>query len=312
MQTFDFTSALPAHTSSSHTQRAYYRWVDRYLADVANMKPLFGEQRLARIRQLPVKTLARILTEKRFERWLQNLADEGASRQTLDQARAALVTLAELFARAKWIDAEQARALRDVSVPLIEKNLAGERLLSADELRQIMASARDIATSPQQRARNDVIVTMLCVLPLRREELSSAKWGDLGTADSNVVLTIDKGDPLILPSSVVNVIDAWRNQLQSETPHIPPHSPLIRRIWKGGRIAKDGLSPDGIWLTIRNASHYAGLGHVTPDDLRRSAVVGLLDAGLSVEAISRILRHRSVLITERFLARLALLDNDDE
>lgn len=44
--------------------------------------------------------------------------------------------------------------------------------------------------------------------------------------------------------------------------------------------------------------------HVTPDDLRRSAVAGLRDAGISTEEISRLLRHRSVQVTERFLSKL--------
>jgi hypothetical protein len=34
-----FPGALPGRTSSPHTQRAYFRWVDTYLVDVAGLKP---------------------------------------------------------------------------------------------------------------------------------------------------------------------------------------------------------------------------------------------------------------------------------
>jgi integrase len=110
-----------------------------------------------------------------------------------------------------------------------------------------------------------------------------------------------------VPLPVVAIIDRWRNMLGEP----PASTPLIRRIWKGGRIAKAGLSPDGIWLIIRDAAQFANLGHVTPDDLRRSAVANMYRNGMPIEEISRLLRHRSILITERFLAKLPLEDAKD-
>lgn len=306
MQTFDLTRALPQRTSSLNTQRAYYRWVDRYLTDVAGLKATRGDERLKRMANLPLKSLQRHLTARKLKNWLSRLAEEGQGRQALDQARATIVTLAELLAEHDIIESDLAVQIQQVSVPPVKKKTTPERLLTADEVRRLMAAARDMATTTEQRLRNDVVATMLCTMALRRDELSAAKWGDLTLqANQRVMLRINKVDLVDVPRPVLTIVDRWRGALG--TPE--PQSPLIRRIWKGGRIAKAGLSSDGIWLIIRNAAQHADLGHVTPDDLRRSAVANMRQAGMSVEEISRLLRHRNLLITERFLSRLNLPDD---
>ncbi|MCB9461881.1 MAG: site-specific integrase [Anaerolineaceae bacterium] len=303
MQHFDFTAALPIRTQSENTQRAYFRWVDQYLVDRADMKATTGDYRIKRMEKLPVKTLQRHLTSRKLASWLEDLAAKGSSRQSLDQARAAVVTLAELMAQDGILSQEAASEVRAVSVPAVAKKQIPERLLNAEELKQLMQSAREIGSSDNQIARNAVVATMLCTMALRREELSSAKWGDLTVVDGNVVLQIGP-DTVPVPRNVLSIIDRWRRAITNETKEPTPSSPLIRRIWKGGRIAKDGLSPDGIWLIIRDAAEHAGEGHVTPDDLRRSAVAGMWHAGVPLEEISRLLRHRNTLITERFISRI--------
>lgn len=305
MQLFDFTAALPERTGSSNTQRAYYRWVDRYLVDKAGLKPTHGEARLKRMGRLPLKSLEKHLSAKKLSEWLNTLATEGHGRQSLDQARAAIVTLAELMANDEIISTQLAAQIRAVSVPPIAKKQVPERLLTPDQLKDIMQAARDIATSENQLARNAVVATVLCTMALRREELSAARWGDLSLIDSQVVLNID-GSTVPVPRNVLSLVDRWRTAITTSGRDPLPTSPIVRRIWKGGRIARNGLSADGIWLIIRDAARHAGQGHVTPDDLRRSAVAGMWESGVPIEDISQLLRHRSVLITERFIARLGL------
>lgn len=304
MRTFDLTRALPERTTSANTQRAYYRWIDRYLVDQIGIKPTQGDARLQRMQRLAVKSMRRYITPRRLRTWLETLAQEGCSRQSLDQARASVVTLADLLAEANCMDPRQAADVRAVSVPPVAHKTTPERLLTRDELRRVMDAARAMATSPNQMLRNSVVSTILCTMALRREELSSAKWSDVHVADGRVYLKLHNNGTVEIPRNVLVLIDRWRSAVASDGFAPPPHSPLVRRIWKGGRIARDGLSPDGIWLIIRDASQYAGMEPVAPDDLRRSAVAGLRDAGVPVEEISRLLRHRSTLITERFLSRL--------
>lgn len=304
MESFDFTKALPKRTSSPNTQRAYYRWVDRYLVDIAGLKATSGGERHKRMQNLPLKSLQRHLTARKLKNWLNRLAEEGQGRQALDQARATIVTLSELMAQADVLDDQSANEIQAISVPPVKKNANPDRLLSPNEVKRLMTSARDMATSNNQMLRNNVVAIALCTMALRRDELSAAKWGDINLKKGTVVLNMSNESYVDMPIPVVNIVDRWRNALGDP----PEQSPIVRRIWKGGRIAKVGLSPDGIWLIIRNASRHAGLGHVTPDDLRRSAVANMYKNGMPIEEISRLLRHRSVLITERFLAKLPITD----
>jgi integrase len=78
----------------------------------------------------------------------------------------------------------------------------------------------------------------------------------------------------------------------------------VRRLWKGGRVSRFGLSTDGIWYIVDQASLYAGLGHVAPHDLRRSVAGALQESGVAIDKISRLLRHRNVAVTERYLSKL--------
>ncbi len=305
MESFDFTKALPKRTVSANTQRAYYRWVDRYLVDMAGLKATRGADRISRMQDLPVKSLQRHITRRKLINWLNRLVENGQGRQALDQARATIVTLSDLMAEDNVLDADIAAEIQSVSVPSIKKNATPDRLLTPDEVKRLMVSSRDMATSTNQMLRNNVVALMLCTMALRREELSAAKWTDITMKDGDVVLSMAADSYVDMPLPVVAAIDRWRAVLGEP----PEHTPIIRRIWKGGRVAKAGLSPDGIWLIIRNASHYAGLGHVTPDDLRRSAVANMVKQGMPIEEISRLLRHRSVLITERFVAKLPMTND---
>lgn len=302
MPSFNLTAELSRRTTSPNTQRAYYRWMDRFLVDVAGLEATSGDERLRRMQDFPVRSLRPHLNARRFKSWLDALVADGQGRQALDQARATVVTVSMLLSEAGYLDAGTAEAIQNVSVPLVRRKDTPERLLNADEVRIIMSAAREMATTPAQHLRNQVVATMLCTMALRREELSAARWGDLAAQPNGLVVLKTSDGDVDMPRPVLAIINRWRAVIGAPA----PETALIRRIWKGGGVAKEGLSPDGIWLIIGNAANFAGLGHVTPDDLRRSAVANMYRNGMPVEEISRLLRHRSVLITERFLAKLPL------
>ena len=305
---FNFAAALPGRASSPHTQRAYFRWVDTYLVDIAGMKPTTGDSRLNRMMTLPLDVLHDSLSAQQLRAWLGKLAGRGHGKQGLDQARAAIVTLADLLAEAEWLDDYTAAAMSRVRPPRAEEGQRPGRWLAVDQLKLLMVASREIATSPNQELRNHVLATMLCTMALRREELAVAKWGDLSIQNNRVVMRVHgKGRRTALlevPRPVLSAIDRWRRAIAPDVPHPPKHSALLRRIWKGGRIARHGLSPDGIWLVIERTARYAGLGHVAPHDLRRSVAGALQEAGVSIDKISRMLRHSNVAVTERYLSRL--------
>lgn len=305
--TFNFALALPGRASSYHTQRAYYRWVDAYLADVAGLRPTEGLARLARMSALPVAQAYAALTASQLRAWLGVLASQGHGRQGLAQARAAVVTLAGLLAEAGWLEESTSAALKQVRVPKAPDGQRAGRWLSREELRLLIGGAQRIATSESQAARNAVVMTILCTMGLRREEVAAARWGDFSSQNNRPVMRVrGKGRKIALlevPRTVVVAIERWQ-MFASPAGKPDPAWPLVTRLWKGGRVSRQALTAEGIWLIIHDAAQAAGLGQVAPHDLRRSVAGALQEAGVPIDTISRLLRHSNVGVTERYLSRL--------
>jgi len=306
--TFNFALALPGRASSRHTERAYFRWVDTYLHDIANMQRTKGASRALRMQSLPVNVLQASLSAQQLRAWLGMLFRRGHGKQGIDQARAAIVTLADLLAEAGWLDDRDAAAIARVRPPRAEDGQRPGRWLSLEQIHELMQAAREIATSESQESRNYVVVSILCTMALRREELSVAKWGDLSLQNNRAMLRVHgKGRKVALvdvPRPVIRALHHWRKMIDPNALHPPPNSPLVRRIWKGGRVADQGLSPDGVWTVIDSAATHAKIGHVAPHDLRRSVAGALYEADVPVDQISRLLRHSNIAVTEKYLSRL--------
>jgi len=326
--TFNFFLALPGRASSRHTQRAYFRWIEQYLADIAGLLPAEGEPRRKRMEHLPVETLRQALSAPQLRAWLGTLVGGGHGKQGVNQARAAIVTLGGLMAEAGWLDDYTSAAMGNVRPPSAQEGQRPGRWLSLDEIRLLMTAARDVATSPTQRMRNNLAITMLCTMALRRDELSSVRWGDLTVQNDRAVLRVrgkgNKSAIIDVPRPVMQALQQWQKAVSPEGRPLPT-SPLLRRVWKRGRVSDQGVTPDGIWLIVSDAAKYAGIGHVAPHDLRRSVAGALQESGVAIDKISRLLRHSNVAVTERYLSRLpqrnegavlmsdALgLENDDE
>jgi len=305
---FDFTQALPGRASSRHTQRAYFRWVDEYLIFTGGLPPTQAEARVVRMSRLPILTLQACLTAPQLRAWLGRLAQDGHGKQGITQARAAIATLASLLSEAGWLDDATSMGLRNVRPPRAETGQRPGRWLSPEQIRLLLNAGKAVATTEPQALRNEVVLLILCTLALRREELATARWGDLSVQNNRVVLRVHgKGRKIAsidVPRSVVSALDRWRRLAASDAARPPAESPLVRRVWKGGRVSKHGLTPDGIWFIVGEAAAAAGLGEVAPHDLRRSVAGALHQSGVTIDKISRLLRHSNVAVTERYLNRL--------
>ena len=306
--TFNFAAALPGRAGSHHTERAYFRWVDRYLVDWSDMKPTERHARVQRMHMLPVKKLQKTLNAPTLRAWLGRLMREGHGKQGIDQARAAIVTLADLMAEAEWIDDYTAAAMARVRPPKAEDGQRPGRWLSPRQLRELMNAAPNYATSDTQALRNSVVLTMLCTMALRRDELSSAIWRDLSIQNDRMVLQVHgkgkKTAMIDVPRPVARRLSQWQKAIQRTKEGYYRDSPLIRRLWKGGRISKNGLSTEGIWIVVTETADFAGIGHVAPHDLRRSVAGALHESGVPIDKISQLLRHSNVAVTERYLSKL--------
>src|SRR5215212_7688861 len=171
--TYNFAAVLPGRASSQHTQRAYFRWVDKYLTDVAGMRALPSDERMTRMRALPVDKLRQSLTAPQLRAWLGGLVAGGAGKQGANQARASIITLASLLSEAGWLDDYTSASMRNVRLPSAADGQRPGRWLSLDQVKMLMMAARRIGTTENQIVRNNLAITMLCTMALRRDELAS-------------------------------------------------------------------------------------------------------------------------------------------
>ena len=301
IETLDLTKAWRRRNTSKHTQRAYSRWIDRFLVDAAGLPATRGDLRIQRMSQLPAPRILPALHPDGLEVWLGSLAEKGHGRQGLDQARAAVISLSELIAAEGLISAELLAKLKAVSAPSLAIKKPPRTILTPAQLSALIHAAGGGSASHNHRLRNRVALMMLCMMALRRDELAAAKWGDIQAHSGRVFLNIGNGGGQVeMPRSLLKALTNWRQVIGAPG----SETPLVRRIWKGGRIGSEGLSSDGIWLIVRQAAKSARLGAVSPDDLRRSVTAGLRDAGYSTEDISKLLRHKNRIITARYLKRI--------
>ena len=306
--TFNFAMLLPGRASSTHTQRAYFRWVDQYLVDIAGLQPTEGRARVMRMHNLPVNVLLNSISAQQLRAWLGQLVRAGNGKQGITQAKAAITTLASLLSEAELLDDYVSASLKNVHPPKAEDGQRPGRWLSTEQIKLLIASSKAIATSDNQELRNHVITSVLCTMALRRDELANARWGDLSMQNDRIVLKVHgkgrKTAIIDVPRATMTLLMRWGNAVEPTARTPDPKSFLIRRIWKGGKVSKGPVTPDGIWFIVSEAARVAGIGHVAPHDLRRSVAGALEEAGTPIEKISRLLRHSNVAVTERYLSRL--------
>jgi integrase len=85
-----------------------------------------------------------------------------------------------------------------------------------------------------------------------------------------------------------------------EVPIIAPLRPWLAKIGPEGL----GINFEGLKSGFRRAREAAGMPHVTFHDLRRSCGTLLIQRGVSLNVVSRILGHSSTTVTERVYAHL--------
>jgi integrase len=306
--TFNFAAALVGRASSRHTERAYFRWVDRYLSDLTQLNATKGQQRVQRMEALPLDLLLPLMSAQHLRVWLGRLLREGNGAQGLGQARAAVVTLADLLSEADLMPFERAAGMARVRPPKAEEGQRPGRWLSPRQLRGLMSAAGQIATSDNQAVRNQVVLSVLCTMALRRDELASARWDDLSIQNDRMVLRVHgkgkKTAVIDVPRPVARMLEQWQGIVAASKDGYQSRSALVRRLWKGGGVSPNGLTVDGIWTIVADTAAFTDLGHVAPHDLRRSVAGALHENGVTIDKISALLRHSNVAVTERYLSKL--------
>src|SRR5258708_7749595 len=260
---------------SEHTQRAYRRWIVNYLADINKI-----DRRTIDLKALNVLLAANSLGAGNLKAWLGHLKARKLGKQSIMQAKAAVVWLAQLMGDVGRSDYSVASGLSRVKAPRAETGQREGTWLTQDEVRQLIRALRKLdASGGASVARNTAIIVLMVTCGVRRDEIATANWSDLGRQGGNAILHVHgKGEKLRtvkLPDMALQAIERWK-------PHHPnpaPERAIFTRIYKGGRVSSDAITDKAIWLFVIKAAQAAGLPRITPHDLRRSFARGAYEAG---------------------------------
>ncbi len=289
---------------SVHTQRAYRRWIARYLTDINQL-----DARLKiNFKALNIALVVRSLGTAPLKAWLGRLKSMQLGKQSITQAKAAIVWIAQFMADLGRLDYSVAAGLSKVKAPRAETGQRAGTWLTQAEIRQLLRALPRQAGNPKIAARNTAIIVLMVTCGLRRDEISAATWGDLGRQGGHPVLRVHgKGEKMRvvkLPDMAVEAIDNWR-----------PHHPLpegnraiFTRIWKGGTVTTNPITDRAVWIVVQQAAEAAELPKVSPHDLRRSFARGAYEAGVSFELIRQALGHSNIATTERYVNSVLELD----
>jgi len=295
IETVNLTVAMAG--LSIHTRRAYQRWIKQYLAEVTDMDPhKFVPE------AVPIPIALTSLGAANLKAWLGRLKSHNLGKQSIGQAKASVIWLAQLLADMERAEHSMAAGLSRVKAPRAEAGQRTGSWLTVDEVRQLLRGARVSAHTPPAAARNAAIVGLLAMCGLRREEITRLTWGDLHKQGPYRVLAVHgkgaKRRQIKLPGAVAELLDNWRGY------HADSDNSTARiftRILKSGLVTPFGMTDKAVRLIVQLAATAAGTPNIAPHDLRRSFARGAYEAGASFELIRQSLGHSNIATTERYV-----------
>lgn len=290
---------------SPHTQRAYRRWIGTYLGDIHQIDRLSID-----LKQLNVRLAVESLETAPLKAWLGQLKAKKLGKQSIMQAKASVVWLAQFMADLGHVAYEKPAGLSRVKTPRAETGQRQGTWLTQDEIRKLIAAVRDVGSgSAAMAARNTAIIVLMATCGLRRDEVAEAQWLDLARQGRNNVLRVHgKGEKMRvvkLPDMVVRFLEEWRQQ----HPNPEGENHIFTRIWRGGTVTTDRLTDRAVWNVVQRSAQAARLPPISPHDLRRSFARGAYEAGVSFELIRQALGHSNIATTERYVNSALELDH---
>lgn len=220
------------------------------------------------------------------------LQDAGAAPATINATISALKGVA----RAAWqmgdITAEQLEKVRDV------RSVRGSRLPhgrahSQTELGAVLdACGRD--RSPAG-ARDAAIIALQYSLGLRRGECATLDLSDYSPTNETLRVR-GKGDKerfgYVVDRGAIRALSAWINARTFKP------GPLLCPVTRDGKVIVRRLTDQAIYAALLRRASQAGIGQLSPHNLRRSFVTDLLELGADISIVQGLVGHASINTTK--------------
>jgi integrase len=168
---------------------------------------------------------------------------------------------------------------------------------SPEEYARLYAAMDDLVASGDLRPMVRAFVVVAALTGARRGELQSLRWGDIDLTERRIVLRGTKGSKLAKQGPKLEHISLpWRaaDALIEIEPEDGSPNDLVFVPMRGER-----MSVNRDWNRIRDAAKLPA--DLTLHGLRHSVGTAAVIAGLSLPEVQRLLRHRNVSVTSRYI-----------
>jgi len=128
------------------------------------------------------------------------------------------------------------------------------------------------------------------MLGMRREELSKLKYEDYdeSTQSTKISGKKKKGRPNFLTGNVLVAFNDWIT-VRGKT-----SGPLSNLINKSNNMLRIDIAPTEIFIIVNRRMKQTGVDKFSPHDLRRSLIGDMIDMGIDLVVISRLIGHSSI------------------
>jgi site-specific recombinase XerD len=237
----------------------------------------------------------RTLTKSAVQAYKSHLLDDlELAPSTVNVNLSAIRRMATEAADNGLLDDHTAAAVRRVSNVRNETVPAGREVAPGEIAGLMGACAKDPSAAG---VRDAALVGVLYVTGARRSEVAALTVADYEQDTGALTIRHGKGNKqraVYVTNGAKQALDDWL-AVRGADP-----GPLFLAINKGGRVLDHGISGQAIARVLRKRADQAGVGEMTPHDLRRTMVGDMLDAGADLVTVQKVCGHASPTTTARY------------
>lgn len=191
---------------------------------------------------------------------------------------------------------DYARAV-DIKSIKVTKGLRG-RALTEQEITALMSVC--LCDRTPAGFRDAAMLVILRGSGLRRREVVSLDLLDFTPSTGAILVRSGKGgkDRMVyLPENAIGVVEEWIGIRGSSV------GPLLCQVNKAGRVVLERLTPQAVLFLLQKRAKEAGVASFSPHDFRRTFAGDLLDAGIDLVTVQKLMGHSSPDTTSRYCRR---------
>lgn len=160
-----------------------------------------------------------------------------------------------------------------------------EALLTVCARDESIAGVRDLA-----------IIALAYSAGLRRAEFVSLDLKDYDAVNDTLTIRGKRNKTRVIPvaGGALVALKRWL-MVRGDVP-----GALFLRIWKGGSLATHRMSTQAIYHIQAQRAKAAGVEHFSPHDFRRTFAGDLLDAGVDIVTVQKLMGHSDTNTTARY------------